>query len=126
MTKVELKWVRHQHIPMPVSEINSELDGVGPYNRLSASQVNTYNSCNRMWFYEKVLKLKIKQIPVLYVGRAVEGDMSNILQSPSLLLSNASQDTSKLSLAWMENPLELNLTWPANLIIPLLKSDSGH
>ena len=55
---------------MPVSEIDSKLDTVGPYNRLSASQVNTYKSCKRMWFYEKVLKLKINQIPVLYVGRA--------------------------------------------------------
>ena len=107
---------------MPVSEINSELDEIGPYNRLSASQVNTFNSCNRMWFYEKVLKLKIKQIPVLYVGRAVEEAICRTFkESPSLLLSNASEDTlSKIPIDIDGKPSrKSNLTWPANRIIPL-------
>ena len=42
---------------------SSGLDDVGPFNRLSASQVNSFRACQRLWFYEKVLKLKIKQIP---------------------------------------------------------------
>ena len=43
-----------------------------------------------MWFYEKVLKLKIKQIPVLYVGRAVEEAICRTFkESPSILLANA-------------------------------------
>ena len=63
---------------MPVSEVSAELDTVGLYNRLSASQVNAYNSCQRLWFYEKVLKLKIKQIPVLYV----EGQLKKQFAGP--------------------------------------------
>ena len=107
---------------MPVSEIDSNLDTVGPYNRLSASQVNTYNSCKRMWFYEKVLKLKIKQIPVLYVGRAVEEAICRTFkESPSILLANASQDTlSKIPLDRDGKPSRAaDITWPANRIIPL-------
>ena len=107
---------------MPVSEIDSKLDKVGPYNRLSASQVNTYKSCNRMWFYEKVLKLKINQIPVLYVGRAVEEAICRTLkESPSLMMSNASQDTlSKIPLDSDGKPSRTSdSTWPANRIIPL-------
>ena len=107
---------------MPVSEIDSDHDTVGPYNRLSASQVNTFNSCKRMWFYEKVLKLKIKQIPVLYVGRAVEEAICRTLkESPSILLANASQDTlSKIPLARDGKPSRAaDITWPANRIIPL-------
>ena len=84
---------------MPVSEVDTDLDTVGPYNRLSASQVNTYRACKRMWFYEKVLKFKIKQVPVLYVGRAVEEAICRTLkESPSLLLSTASEYTLSLSL----------------------------
>lgn len=107
---------------MPVSEIDSELDTVGPYNRLSASQVNTYKSCKRMWFYEKVLKLKINQIPVLYVGRAVEEAICRTFkESPSLMMSNASQDTlSKIPLDADGKPSRTSdATWPANRIIPL-------
>ena len=43
---------------MPVTDVVLQDDSVGPYDRLSSSQVNTYRSCKRMWFYEKVLKLK--------------------------------------------------------------------
>ena len=79
---------------MPVTDVVLEDDSVGPYDRLSSSQVNTYRSCKRMWFYEKVLKLKILQIPVLYVGRAVEEAICRTLkESPSLMLKTASELT---------------------------------
>ncbi len=110
---------------MPVSEVDAELDSVGPYNRLSASQVNSYRACKRMWFYEKVLKFKIRQIPVLYVGRAVEDAICKTLkESPLLLLSNASEHTlAKIPLNDDGKPSrnEGN-TWPANRIIPLEES----
>ena len=57
---------------MPVHLPNSESDSVGNYNRLSASQVNAWKASPRLWFYEKVRRLVMPQIPILFVGRAVE------------------------------------------------------
>lgn len=74
---------------MPV-HLASEEDSVGPYNRLSASQTNAYNNCSRLWYYEKILRFKMPQIPVLFVGRAVEDAVCKMLrESPGLMVSNA-------------------------------------
>ena len=79
---------------MPVRLATPLEDSVGPYNRLSASQVNTYRSCPRLWFYEKVRRFKMPQIPVLFVGRAVEEAVCRMLmESPALLVANAASDT---------------------------------
>ncbi|MBT6922936.1 MAG: hypothetical protein HOA35_00175, partial [Euryarchaeota archaeon] len=76
---------------MPVRLAINDDDSVGPYNRLSASQVNAYTACSRMWFYEKVRRFKMPQIPVLFVGRAVEEAFCRMLQeSPALLAPGAS------------------------------------
>ena len=107
---------------MPVTEVDSGLDDVGPFNRLSASQVNSFRACQRLWFYEKVLKLKIKQIPVLYVGRAVESAICRTLkESPKLLSSSASENTlANIPLAEGGKPSRDNSkTWPASRILPL-------
>ena len=55
---------------MPVRLAVPEVDSIGPFNRLSASQVNAYTTCPRLWYYEKVRRFKMPQIPVLFVGRA--------------------------------------------------------
>lgn len=107
---------------MPVTDVVLEHDSVGPYDRLSSSQVNTYRSCKRMWFYEKVLKLKILQIPVLYVGRAVEEAICRTLkESPSLMLKTASELTlSNIPIDENGKPSrDSSAKWPANRIIPL-------
>ena len=107
---------------MPVTDVVLEDDSVGPYDRLSSSQVNTYRSCKRMWFYEKVLKLKILQIPVLYVGRAVEEAICRTLkESPSLMLKTASELTlSNIPIDENGKPSrDSSAKWPANRIIPL-------
>ena len=107
---------------MPVTEVDSGLDDVGPFNRLSASQVNSFRACQRLWFYEKVLKLKIKQIPVLYVGRAVESAICRTLkESPKLLSSSASENTlANIPLTEGGKPSRDNSrTWPASRILPL-------
>ena len=57
---------------MPFQIVDPETDTVGPFNRLSSSQINTWNACKRMWFYQKRLRFKIGQIPKLFLGRAVE------------------------------------------------------
>ena len=107
---------------MPVTDVVLEDDSVGQYDRLSSSQVNTYRSCKRMWFYEKVLKLKILQIPVLYVGRAVEEAICRTLkESPSLMLKTASELTlSNIPIDENGKPSrDSSAKWPANRIIPL-------
>ena len=66
---------------MPVRMPVAEQDSVGPYNRMSASQANTYEACPRLWFYQKVYRFKMPQIPVLFVGRAVEEAVCRVLEN---------------------------------------------
>lgn len=77
---------------MPVHMAKSDSDTVGPYNRMSASQANTYLSCPRLWFYQKIYRFKMPQIPVLFVGRAVEEAVCQVLrESPGFIAANAGQ-----------------------------------
>ena len=78
---------------MPFQIVDPETDTVGPFNRLSSSQVNTWNACKRMWFYQKRLRFKIGQIPKLFLGRAVEETFCRvILESPGLIVSQSPWD----------------------------------
>ena len=78
---------------MPVRLPDPEQDFVGPYNRLSASQVNTWKACPRLWYYEKVRRFVMPQIPILYVGRAVEEAICKTLkESPALIVATAPAD----------------------------------
>ena len=78
---------------MPVRLPDSELDFIGQYNRLSASQVNTWKACPRLWYYEKVRRFVMPQIPILFVGRAVEEAICKTLkESPALIVNNAPAD----------------------------------
>ena len=79
---------------MPVQLADSDTDTIGPYARLSASQFNTYKACPRLWYYEKVLRFKMPQIPVLFVGRAVEETICRVLrESPGLIIGEAPAET---------------------------------
>lgn len=107
---------------MPVRLAQPEEDSVGPYNRLSSSQVNAYRSCPRLWFYEKVRRFKMPQIPVLYVGRAVEEVFCRMLmESPALLVAKASSDTlSAIPLDANGVPSRTSLDpWPAERLLRL-------
>ena len=109
---------------MPATILDRDNDTVGPYNRLSASQVNSFNSCPRLWFYEKKLHFKIGQIPVLFVGRAVEDAFCRMLkESPALISSNASNDTlSKIPLDEYGQPdRDRTKIWPSQRLLPLPK-----
>ena len=78
---------------MPFQIVDPETDTVGPFNRLSSSQVNTWNACKRMWFYQKRLRFKIGQIPKLFLGRAVEETFCRvIMESPGLIVSQSPWD----------------------------------
>ena len=78
---------------MPVHMANPTTDEVGPYRRMSASQANTYKACPRLWFYQKVYRFKMPQIPVLFVGRAVEEAVCRVLkESPGFIVAASSHD----------------------------------
>ena len=107
---------------MPVHLPNSELDSVGNYNRLSASQVNAWKACPRLWFYEKVRRLVMPQIPILFVGRAVEEAICQTLkESPCLVIASAPSDV------YAPTPLdeegrpnrEHGGSWPADQLLSL-------
>ena len=111
---------------MPVRAADPAADKVGQYNRLSASQANQFRACPRRWFYEKVYRFKMEQIPVLYVGRAVEEALCRVLMdSPSLVMGNAPADVlgpSPYSEDGVpEDPNER--TWPAQRLMPLQSNE---
>lgn len=107
---------------MPVRLAVPEVDSIGPFNRLSASQVNAYTTCPRLWYYEKVRRFKMPQIPVLFVGRAVEEAFCRMLQeSPALLVAGAAADTlSNIPLDDSGVPSrDAGSVWPADRLLPL-------
>ena len=107
---------------MPVRLADEATDSVGPYSRLSASQVNTYRSCPRLWYYEKVLRFKMPQIPVLFVGRAVEEAVCRVLrESPALIVHAAPTTALDPSPLDEEGMPDRNTTaiWPSSRLLPL-------
>ena len=111
---------------MPVHMANSEEDTVGPYNRMSASQANTYAACPRLWYYQKVYRFKMPQIPVLFVGRAVEEAVCHVLrESPGFLLANAGEYTIGTS-PYAEDGTPLpqgEYVWPSMGLMPLFPTE---
>ena len=75
---------------MPVRVADADTDDIGPYNRLSASQANTWDDCPRLWWYQNKLRLKFPQTPPLFLGRAVEETVCRVLmESPGLVVDSA-------------------------------------
>ena len=110
---------------MPVRLPDAELDFIGQYNRLSASQVNTWKACPRLWYYEKVRRFVMPQIPILFVGRAVEEAICKTLkESPALIVESAPADI------YAETPLDddgrpdrdYEHKWPAEQLLVLPES----
>ena len=78
---------------MPVRSADPLTDDVGPFNRLSASQANTWDDCPRLWWYQNKMRLKFPQTPPLFLGRAVEECVCRVLmESPGLVFANAPVD----------------------------------
>lgn len=81
---------------MPVRSADPETDEVGRFNRLSASQANTWEDCPRLWYYQNKMRLKFPQTPPLFLGRAVEECVCRVLiESPGLVFANAPLDVMK-------------------------------
>ena len=109
---------------MPVRHASQQTDEVGRFNRLSASQANTYRSCPRLWFYEKVYRFKMPQIPVLFVGRAVEEALCRVLkESPNLLVAASGIEVFGES-PYSEDGLPVeDVVWPASMLMPLFPEE---
>ena len=96
---------------MPVQTANQATDEVGPYRRMSASQANTYKACPRLWFYQKVYRFKMPQIPVLFVGRAVEEAVCRVLkESPGFVVASSAPTCSEPPPTLMMEPRSLRKT----------------
>lgn len=111
---------------MPVQLADATTDTVGPYSRLSASQVNTYKACPRLWYYEKVLRFRMPQIPVLFVGRAVEEAVCRVLrESPALIHASAPADAHDPSPLDEDGLPDRETTggWPSQMLMPLPERD---
>ena len=107
---------------MPVHLPNTETDSIGNFNRLSASQVNAWQACPRLWFYEKVRRLVMPQIPILFVGRAVEEAICMTLkESPCLVMASAPSDVYASTPLDSEGRPDRNYdaVWPAEQLLPL-------
>ena len=107
---------------MPVHLPNTETDSIGNFNRLSASQVNAWQACPRLWFYEKVRRLVMPQIPILFVGRAVEEAICMTLkESPCLVIASAPSDVYASTPLDSEGRPDRNYdaVWPAEQLLPL-------
>ena len=110
---------------MPVRLPDPERDFIGQYNRLSASQVNTWKACPRLWYYETVRRFVMPQIPILFVGRAVEEAICKTLkETPTLIVSTAPEDI------YAPTPLDddgrpdrdFDQKWPAEQLLTLPES----
>jgi len=111
---------------MPVHRAVSERDSVGQYNRLSASQANTYLACPRLWFYEKVYRFKMPQIPVLFIGRAVEEALCRVLRDSPGLVSEAAPTNALGPSPYLEDgqpEAETHPAWPARNLMPLFPNE---
>ncbi|MEC8151149.1 MAG: PD-(D/E)XK nuclease family protein, partial [Candidatus Thermoplasmatota archaeon] len=111
---------------MPVRMPVAEQDSVGPYNRMSASQANTYEACPRLWFYQKVYRFKMPQIPVLFVGRAVEEAVCRVLrESPGFVVASSSPEALEAS-PYKDDGTPISAaerSWPASGLMPLFPNE---
>lgn len=77
---------------MPVRRADPDSTGVDPYRRLSASQVITWNTCPRLWYYSYIPKLKSPLPPQILRGNAVEECISRILRESPVYISSSDID----------------------------------
>ncbi len=112
---------------MPVQIVERDEDKVGRFQRLSASQANTYRACARLWFYEKVYRFKMPQIPVLFVGRAVEEAVCRVLrESPSIISPHAVPEALPPSPFGDDGRYDSSVpasTWPAAALLPFFEDE---
>ena len=77
---------------MPVRIGDPQAAGVNPFRRLSASQVITWKSCNRLWYYTYIERLKSPLPPQIIRGNAAEECVCRVLRDSPVLVSADAAD----------------------------------
>ncbi|HIC50680.1 MAG: hypothetical protein CXX69_05090 [Candidatus Thalassarchaeum betae] len=99
---------------MPVRRGDPESVGVNPYRRLSASQVILWKSCNRLWYYTYMERLKSPLPPQIIRGNAVEECICRVLRDSPVLVADDADDVMTSPLLDDGSPAYDNpLAWPA-------------
>ena len=81
---------------MPVRRPDPDNPKVNPYRRLSATQVNAWRNCPRLWYYGWMERLKTPLPPQILRGNAVEECVCRVLRDSPALIS-ADSDISMTS-----------------------------
>ena len=84
---------------MPVRKPDAENSKVNPYRRLSASQVNAWRKCPRLWYYGWMVRLKSPLPPQILRGNAVEECVCRVLRESPTLLAHDSRSSMTTPLA---------------------------
>ena len=105
---------------MPVRIGDPEAAGVNPFRRLSASQVNTWKSCNRLWYYTYIERLKSPLPPQIIRGNAAEECVCRVLRDSPVMISADSPDEMKSPLL-DDGSLDYDnqMAWPSPAMLEL-------
>ncbi len=113
---------------MPVHQPPDE-DEVGPYRRLSHTQVDMHRRCPRMWYNRYIRGLLGPTYPIFAMGHAVEGALNRVMRdSPSLVPADAPSELFDSPLEPREDGLMVpsrnkEAAWPGPSLELLPQSD---
>ena len=109
---------------MPVRRGDPESAGVNRYRRLSASQVILWKSCNRLWYYTYMERLKGPLPPQIIRGNAVEECICRVLRDSPVLVATGAADEMTSPLLEDGSPAYDNpLAWPAPTLVELTEDE---
>ena len=109
---------------MPVRRGDPESAGVNRYRRLSASQVILWKSCNRLWYYAYMERLKGPLPPQIIRGNAVEECICRVLRDSPVLVATGAADEMTSPLLEDGSPAYENpLAWPAPTLVELTEDE---
>ncbi|MBF92415.1 MAG: hypothetical protein CMB78_01400 [Euryarchaeota archaeon] len=105
---------------MPVRKPDSENPAVNPFRRLSASQVNAWRKCPRLWYYGWMARLKSPLPPQILRGNAVEECVCRVLRESPTLISHDSKSPMTTPLAEDGSPdWDSDVSWVGPGLSPL-------
>ena len=97
---------------------------MNPYRRLSASQVILWKSCNRLWYYTYMERLKGPLPPQIIRGNAVEECICRVLRDTPVLVAADAADEMTSPLLEDGSPAYDNpLAWPAPTLVELSEDE---